>query len=441
MMRHVKTLLILMLMLILCLYIFIAESRRFLNPARILYINNSTNETVVSFDWIPEVLLNGIKNRFSNSNETTTLAPPKGSGSYEVPLRGIGDSFMPFPETDTKEVEVTKKGNVTLKKIVFWNDYFNDKTFAFGLGQEPFIKAKCRINTCFTTADRTKFPVEEIDALIWHSRGADLSLPSKRSPHTRYIFWLLESPMHVGVDLNRYNNSFNWTFNYRLDSDFYFPFDRVFRSPEVLPVPIKNRALGKTKFAAWFVSNCHTKSGRATLVKTLQKWIKIDIYGGCGTLKCSRKSGYGQCSELAQRDYKFYFAFENSLCKDYATEKIFNMLGYDIIPVVYGLFNYSALIPPGSYIDARSFPNVKSLADYLIYLDKNDTAYNEYFRWKPYHQISSPSVFTKPWCDMCARLHEDQSPKVYDLYKWYITDSNCKTDSMPEVSRFVQGLS
>ena len=34
--------------------------------------------------------------------------------------------------------------------------------------------------------------------------------------------------------------------------------------------------------------------------------------------------------------YKFYFAFENSLCDDYITEKFFNMLKHNIVPVVLG---------------------------------------------------------------------------------------------------------
>lgn len=51
-----------------------------------------------------------------------------------------------------------------------------------------------------------------------------------------------------------------------------------------------------------------------------------------------------------------------------------------VVPVVYGLANYTEHAPPHSYIDALSFPTAKALADHLIYLDKNDTAYNEYFR-------------------------------------------------------------
>ena len=51
-----------------------------------------------------------------------------------------------------------------------------------------------------------------------------------------------------------------------------------------------------------------------------------------------------------------------------------------MIPVTYGL-GYEAIgAPKGSYIDVFDFPSVESVAKHILYLDKNDTAYNEYFR-------------------------------------------------------------
>ncbi|XP_068213477.1 alpha-(1,3)-fucosyltransferase C-like [Palaemon carinicauda] len=431
-----------------------------IKPEKSLFISNDKGNRnyVGSFKFFPGVLSDEVT---TEEPVKTSISPPiwNISSSSLLPLRGIGDSFLPFDELnathfDTAPNNVTvessvknfseagENGKVPLKKIVFWNEVFGNKHFYFGFGRDPFIEAKCRVNTCFATGNRTLFPLEEIDALIWHARSDDKSLPPQRSPHTRYVLWILESPAHMYFNLKRIKNVFNWTFNYRRDSDFYHPFDIVYRRriPKAMPLD-KNYASGKTKLAAWFVSNCKTKSGRGVLVGTLQKWIKIDVYGKCGTLSCTKKHGYGQCYDLLERDYKFYFAFENTLCKDYATEKIFNVLRYNVIPVVYGLYNYSEQLPPHSYIDALAFPTAKSLADYLLYLDKNDTAYNEYFSWKAYHEFPSAwSLVAKPWCDLCARLHEDQPPKFYDFYEWYITGSNCKLEDAPEISKFIHGL-
>ena len=43
---------------------------------------------------------------------------------------------------------------------------------------------------------------------------------------------------------------------------------------------------------------------------------------------------------------------------------------------------YTKLAIPSSYINVLDFKSVKQLAEYLHYLNRNDTAYNEYFKWR-----------------------------------------------------------
>jgi glycoprotein 3-alpha-L-fucosyltransferase len=70
------------------------------------------------------------------------------------------------------------------------------------------------------------------------------------------------------------------------------------------------------------VSNCNAVNDRLQFIKELQKYIPISIYGNCGELKCKNN-----CREIIKQ-YKFYFAFENSNCRDYITEKFWkNALG------------------------------------------------------------------------------------------------------------------
>lgn len=62
--------------------------------------------------------------------------------------------------------------------------------------------------------------------------------------------------------------------------------------------------------------------------RELSKYIQVDIYGACGSLRCPRSQSQ-TCFDMLDEDYKFYLAFENSNCKDYITEKFFvNGLGY-----------------------------------------------------------------------------------------------------------------
>ena len=77
-----------------------------------------------------------------------------------------------------------------------------------------------------------------------------------------------------------------------------------------------------------------------THIKNLGKYIKVDIYGGCG-MKCLEYDRITKqkddCKKIIAKEYLFYLAFENSICKDYITEKFFIILRYNIIPVVMGV--------------------------------------------------------------------------------------------------------
>ena len=57
-------------------------------------------------------------------------------------------------------------------------------------------------------------------------------------------------------------------------------------------------------------------------IQELRKWIPVDQYGKCSANECD-DTCYGNLGA----QYKFYLSFENSLCKDYITEKFWNALG------------------------------------------------------------------------------------------------------------------
>lgn len=130
------------------------------------------------------------------------------------------------------------------------------------------------------------------------------------------------------------------------------------------------------------MSNMLTR--REFYVHVLKQHTHIDIFGKCGKPFCPFDQ-LNDCYERIELDYKFYLSFENSLCRDYITEKFFNLLDRNIVPIVYGAGNYEAIAPPHSYIDALKYTPAQ-LAKYLEILDKNDTLYNEYFWWKPYYK-------------------------------------------------------
>ncbi len=77
------------------------------------------------------------------------------------------------------------------------------------------------------------------------------------------------------------------------------------------------------------------------------------------------------CTGAFGEEYKFYLAFENSICEEYITEKFERTLAMPVVPIALGGGPYERYYPNGSYIDVFDFKTPKDLADYLMYLDKN----------------------------------------------------------------------
>ena len=102
--------------------------------------------------------------------------------------------------------------------------------------------------------------------------------------------------------------------------------------------------------------------------------------------------------------FQFYFAFENSLCEDYITEKFWKVLNFNVIPVVLNGVNMSAVAPPHSYIDIKQFENIAGdillslfeetfmrryfiteAAKYLIKVSEDEELFASYFWWRSFY--------------------------------------------------------
>ena len=113
---------------------------------------------------------------------------------------------------------------------------------------------------------------------------------------------------------------FNLTSTFRSDSDFPIPYFYTERrnSPCDKCPPNSSLLATKNKFMIWIVSHCYTQSKREYYMKELAKYIPVDIFGKCGNrTKCD--SWRKDCTRDMMKDYKFYFAAENAICKEYFT--------------------------------------------------------------------------------------------------------------------------
>ncbi|KAH8245405.1 hypothetical protein KR032_009882 [Drosophila birchii] len=340
----------------------------------------------------------------------------------------------------------------TTRSILLWNDFFGDPRWKLSwdtLGpQELREELQCPVYKCEVTNQHDFLPAVELyDAVVFHS--AEMfplleQVPAKRSPRQVYVFALMEPPGETKHRLDDEQGFYNLTMTYRLDSDVVWSYGQIvdietgavvapspnpsWRKPPVPPYndsAIYDLWAGKSKMAAWFVSHCETISKREVLAENLQDFFPVDIYGKCGKLSCSR--GDPHCDEMLDTDYYFYLAFENSLCDDYVTEKLFNALHRNIVPVVFGGADYSRILPPHSYIDANRFETVADLALHMNYVGGDAEEYASYFWWRRHYRLGNSS----PFCQLCARLHEPgfshKSQSYNDIQAWWF--NSCHLES------------
>ncbi|CAO3644131.1 unnamed protein product [Mucor hiemalis] len=200
---------------------------------------------------------------------------------------------------------------------------------------------------------------------------------------------------------------FDYLASYNFKSTFLFSY----LSPDIMDVV--NRPLPqdfmKTKTnkapILWIAKNCAATNGRQEYIKKLMEYIDVHSYGECLNNRPfpETKSRMELISE-----YKFYLAVENSNCDDYVTEKLADTIAMSAVPIVDGPASYTGFIPTErSVIHMDAYPDPKDLADYIDYLDKNDTAYLEYLAFRRDAINIAPKDrlepnFIKRWSDTIA---------------------------------------
>ncbi|KAM9301752.1 4-galactosyl-N-acetylglucosaminide 3-alpha-L-fucosyltransferase FUT6-like [Gastrophryne carolinensis] len=253
---------------------------------------------------------------------------------------------------------------------------------------------------CFFTVDKNMYV--NANAVVIHHRDINFTdqLPQMSRPSNQYWIWFnMEPPEHV-KDLNMMDNIINLTMSYRADSDIFSPYGWLEKNDkrENFTVP------RKSKLVAWVISNWNTKQKRIEYYSELKNHLQIDLYGK-HHLPLPKRKQY-----LLLSQYKFYLAFENYIHEDYITEKLwYNSFYAGAVPVVMGPSrrNYERFIPSSSFIHVDDFSSPKDLADYLLKLDKDDEAYQQYFTWRTYYKPAKTRDFwIYEYCRVCKALKE-----------------------------------
>ena len=301
-------------------------------------------------------------------------------------------------------------------------------------------------HTCMISYNKSDLSYS--DAVIFHERDILTSHDFKsiyRNPEQRWVYFTNENPNYARHDPSKFNGIFNWTITYRRDSDVFYPYG-YYREILLFSEIPKNYfstdyAKEKDKLIIWAVSHCELM--RDDVVYEMLQFLPVTIIGRCSISFnqispkfCKRRSK--ACSSYLKR-FKFYLAFENAMCFDYITEKYWETpFDNNMVPIVLGS-NYDAKVAiPGSFINILDFQTMEDLAKYIKYLDRNDTAYNEYFQWKTKYTRIEPGE--KLWtCQLCARLHNESLPKqVYtNLGAYWGNESNCNSSLESKIKSII----
>ncbi|XP_056007253.1 alpha-(1,3)-fucosyltransferase fut-5-like [Ostrea edulis] len=288
----------------------------------------------------------------------------------------------------------------------------------------PQLRARCLVFT------HNKY-LDSANAVVFDAES--LGRVPKKKEGQIWTFFSIESPFFYSVG-HQWKDKFSWTMTYRHDSDFKYLYGKVYERDAPVTRDYSEIFRRKSKNVAWAVSNCNTPSKRELYVRKLQQYIDVDVYGGCGKLKCgTRSAGVTECHKKFAEEYKFFLAVENSVCKDYTTEKLFNFFFYDLamIPIVNGPQNVHEYIPKGTYINIMDYSSPSELAKDLQRIGSDESIYSSYLKEKDKYG-SRRSTWLNMLCPMCASIHEQRrsssipDSSIPDINSWIWNDTCIK---------------
>ncbi|CAF0946119.1 unnamed protein product [Adineta ricciae] len=329
----------------------------------------------------------------------------------------------------TQQLTCQKRLNQTEQKpkiILFWTKIFTTPIDERYVNNYLFTSSgRCSTDRCLVTSNRQQLCAS--DAVIFHARGPIHmhDMPKVRSAHQRYVLLTKEPPYKTTAIVGHLNSFFNWTATYRVDSDISYRYFQWRQKSEPDKNVNKQSYLNNRQArAALMISNCYSQSNREEYLERLETIVPVTRMGYCSSNKCPRSRD--SCLKELAVAHPFYLAFENSLCRDYVTEKYANVITTSqMIPVIFS--HAPNLYIPGSYINANQFSSPEELGRFLIYLVSNATAYDSYFAWKREYELVIPDE-NDYLCELCRKLNNSTEPyKIYSSMKqWLYTDATCQ---------------
>ncbi|XP_014261891.1 alpha-(1,3)-fucosyltransferase B-like [Cimex lectularius] len=275
----------------------------------------------------------------------------------------------------------------------------------------------CKSSVCKFTANRSSANLENAKAFLFYGSSFNQSdLPLPRGDKIWALFHE-ESPRNVplfsheeALILFNLSSTFSRYSDLPLTLQFLPSLDNITSVNHYKTFEEKTEFQNTLAPVIYLQSDCSTPINRNTYVEELMKYIKIDSYGKClnnkqlpDSLQDAMKTFLS--SELIEfiSRYKFSIAFENGICEDYITEKLWRPIVAGSLPIYIGSPSINDWLPNNNTVIYLSdFKSPKELARHLLYLNNNKTAYDSHFEHKIQRKIINDNLkknFRQYWTE------------------------------------------
>lgn len=239
--------------------------------------------------------------------------------------------------------------------------------------------------------------------VVWvGSRPQAHCLPPRLLSHT----WLLEYSESPGYypELHSalFTRQFDLKVSYELDSDVIMTaLHPMVEGGTIPPAEWLREPAARSRPAAivYVASNCASRNEREQLVRRLQAalppTLPLHSVGKClhtheapelapqPATGRPRDGTTWRSKARALSAYAFCLVAENSIARDYVTEKLFHAFAAGCVPVYYGARSVERLLPhPKAIVRVLAFSNLEELVRHLVEMVANVSMYREHLAWR-----------------------------------------------------------
>ena len=228
----------------------------------------------------------------------------------------------------------------------------------------------------------------------------DWALMHEESPKNNPVFSHAEMIRHFN-----FTSTFSRQSSFPLTSQYLESLEFLTTASYLVTTGEKNRLQGEEEEGlapvAYVQSGCDGPSLRDEWVTEFMKHIRVDSYGACLNNKQLPPDMRG--SEKFESDkfykylarYKFVISFENAICDDYVTEKLWRTLATGSVPIYLGAPNIETLLPnKKSAILVKDFQSPHEVAQYVHQMNNDDELYNSFLQHKALYSQGTGSQVT-----------------------------------------------